>query len=66
MVAAQNVLLNKLGITTDAPPVPADIEAYVQTFQNGLTEEQARLIDELLMDYVPEAAEREVDDEEHQ
>lgn len=62
LVAAQNVLLKKLNITHDAPPEAADIETYIDIFQRGLSEEQARLIGELFVDYVPAAAEQEVKD----
>lgn len=40
IVAAQNVLLRKLGITSNEPPVPEHIDQYLQAFSNGLTEEQ--------------------------
>lgn len=64
-MAAQNVLMRKLNITQDAPPEVDEIEAYINTFRRGLTEEQVRLIDELFVDYVPAAAEAEVVDADH-
>lgn len=54
VVAAQNVLLKKLNITTDGPPVAVDIEAYINEFQQGLTVEQSRLIMELFAAHLPE------------
>lgn len=64
LLAAQNVLLKKLGLTAEAPPEADDIVAYIHTFQNGHTEDQARLIDELFIDYVPAAVEAEADEAE--
>lgn len=62
VVAAQNVLMRKLQFTQDAPPTSADIEAYINTFQQGLTEEQARLILELFAVHVPAPMQETVED----
>lgn len=64
--AAQNVLLKKLGITDGAPPVAQDLEAYVQMFQQGLSEEHTRLIADLFADRVPLPSDSVVADEELQ
>lgn len=53
LLAAQNVLLKKLNITKDAPSEPADIQSYIDTFNRGLTVDEARLIAELFIDFVP-------------
>lgn len=53
VVTAQNVLLKKLNITTNGPPVAADIEAYINEFQQGLTMEQSRQIMELFAAHLP-------------
>lgn len=60
LVAAQNILMKKLNITGDGPPEAEDVEACIDTFRRGLTEEQVQFIDELFVDYVPSAAEPEV------
>lgn len=49
--------MKKLQITGEAPPVPEDVEAYIETLRRGLTDEQVQLIDELFVDYVPAEAE---------
>ena len=53
VVAAQNVLLKKLGFAAEEPPTADDVDRYVQTFRDGLTEEQVKTIDELFVDHVP-------------
>lgn len=53
MLAAQHVLMKKLGITGDQPPNSDNVEAYVQAFHRGLTEDQARLIAELFIEHMP-------------
>lgn len=53
MIAAQNVLLKKLNISRDGPPKAADIRAYINTFNRGLTVDDAHLIKKLFVDHVP-------------
>lgn len=57
VVAAQNVLLHKLGITMDEALVADDIDQYAHAFRDGLTEEQANMITELFTEHIPEASE---------
>lgn len=54
MTAAQNILLKKLNITKDGPPVATDIEEYINKFRQGLTEEHVQLILELFAPHLPE------------
>lgn len=54
LVAAQNVLLRKLGITVGEAPESTHIDQYIRAFREGLTEEQARMITELFVEYIPE------------
>lgn len=56
-MAAQNVLLQKLGISVDAPPEANDYNQYVRAFAEGLMEEQVRMIDELFACQIPPADE---------
>lgn len=53
LLVVQNVLLKKLNITKDAPPEAADIQAYINKFNQGLTVDEAQLIEELFVDHVP-------------
>lgn len=55
LAAAQNVLMRKLGLTTEGPPENEDFCKYIQVFREGLTEQQVQLIQELFYAYVPTA-----------
>jgi hypothetical protein len=48
--AAQNVLMRKLGLATSQHVETEDFASYISLFQDGLSEEQARIIDELFVD----------------
>jgi hypothetical protein len=48
--AAQNVLMRKLGLATSQHVETEDFASYISLFQDGLLEEQARIIDELFVD----------------
>lgn len=45
--------MKKLGLTGDQPPKADDVEAYIQAFRWGLTEEQAKLITKLFLEHTP-------------
>lgn len=62
VVAAQNVLLRKLGLAADAPSDSEDYMEYVRMFADGLTPDQARMIDELFAQRIPEAEQLVVDE----
>jgi hypothetical protein len=47
MVAPQNVLMRKLGVTGEGEMQSSDFEKYLQMFREGLTERQIELILEL-------------------
>jgi hypothetical protein len=47
VAAAQNVLMKKLGISSEPQLDAADFERYISIFENGLTDEQIMLIREL-------------------
>jgi hypothetical protein len=50
VVAAQNALMRKLGLATTMHIKTSDFDCYLELFNNGLLEEQARQVDELFMD----------------
>jgi hypothetical protein len=45
--------MRKLGLISSSELAPDDLEHYVRVFAKGMSEEQARTIDELFMDHVP-------------
>jgi hypothetical protein len=47
VAAAQNVLMKKLGISSEGQLQSSDFERYLQLFKEGLTKRQVRLILEL-------------------
>jgi hypothetical protein len=47
VVAPQNVLMRKLGVTGEGEMQSSDFEKYLQMFREGLTERQTELILEL-------------------
>jgi hypothetical protein len=47
VAAAQNVLMKKLGISSEPQLDAADFERYISIFENGFTDEQIMLIREL-------------------
>jgi hypothetical protein len=49
VAAAQNVLMQKLGLASSAHIETADYDRYLELFDQGLSEEQARRINELFM-----------------
>jgi hypothetical protein len=49
LVAAQNVLLKKLGLLVDQEITPDNLNWYIQMFKTGLSEEQAHLIIDLFV-----------------
>jgi hypothetical protein len=54
MVIAQNLLMRKLGLLQNQHQIEsADFDHYIKLFAEGLTEEQAQIIRELLMAEVP-------------
>jgi hypothetical protein len=61
VVAAQNLLMRKLGITSRSSVETRDFNCYIKTFVEGLSLEQANLIDEIFMVSVP--APNQVDEE---
>jgi hypothetical protein len=54
IVAAQNLLMRKLGLLSTAEVVPDDLERYSKLFAKGLSEEQVLMIQDLFMHRVPE------------
>jgi hypothetical protein len=59
VAAAHNLLICKLDLLPREEMRAEDFDKYTQLFFNGLSEEQAKIISELFMDYtpVPEAGE---------
>ncbi|OEL37854.1 hypothetical protein BAE44_0001127 [Dichanthelium oligosanthes] len=53
LIAAQNLLMRKLGLSGDSQLESGDFDRYIQMFKNGLTEEQTKLISELFVCSVP-------------
>jgi hypothetical protein len=53
IVAAQNLLMRKLGLFSSGVEEVQGFKRYVNMFVDGLTEEQAHIIDELFMCHVP-------------
>jgi hypothetical protein len=50
LTTAQNVLMRKLGIFGESQLEASNFERYLKLFNEGLTEEQVKLIKELFMD----------------
>jgi hypothetical protein len=48
-MAAQNLLMCKLGLISSSSLEASDFELYINIFMDGFTEEQAEQIDNLLM-----------------
>jgi hypothetical protein len=53
VAAAQNVIMWKLGLSSNEHIETEDFSAYINLFRDGLSEDQARMIDELFMDKPP-------------
>jgi hypothetical protein len=53
VVAAQNALMKKLGLTTDVNMESKDFNQYIELFRYGLSEGQVWMIDDLFMNKVP-------------
>jgi hypothetical protein len=53
VAAAQNVIMWKLGLASNEHIETEDFSAYINLFRDGLSEDQARMIDELFMDKPP-------------
>jgi hypothetical protein len=53
VIVAQNLLMRKLGLATSSSVEHQDFDRYIATFAEGLSEEQARLIEEVFLDNVP-------------
>jgi hypothetical protein len=51
--AAQNVLIKKMGLSGPSELKSEDFERYIHVFQEGLFEEQGKLIDDLFAPQVP-------------
>lgn len=66
LLAAQNVLMRKLGITGDHPSTADHIDEYIEAFRQGLSEEQARLIAELFIEHAPSPLDAAEDEPEQQ
>jgi hypothetical protein len=49
VMAAQNLLMCKLGLISSSSLEASDFELYINIFMDGFTEEQAEQIDNLLM-----------------
>jgi hypothetical protein len=62
VVAAQTLLMRKLGISSGPSIETVDFDRYVKAFTGGLTLERANIIDELFMNMVcaPDLVEEEV------
>jgi hypothetical protein len=55
VVAAQNILLRKLGIAQEHHLESSHFEAYLSLFKEGLSEEQVHMIKELFQGAVSDA-----------
>jgi hypothetical protein len=53
VTAAQNMLIKKMGLSSPAELKMEDFEWYIRVLQEGLNEEQARLINELFAPHTP-------------
>jgi hypothetical protein len=53
VVAAQNALMKKLGLTTGVHMESKDFNRYIELFRYGLSEGQVWMIDDLFMNKVP-------------
>jgi hypothetical protein len=53
VVVAQNLLMRKLRLTIQEQIEPQGFNHYFQMIVEGLTKDQAHLIEELFMSYVP-------------
>jgi hypothetical protein len=53
VIAAQNLLIRKLGLSFPDVEEVQGFERYMKMFMDVATEEQAHIIDELLMSHVP-------------
>ncbi|OEL22976.1 hypothetical protein BAE44_0016005, partial [Dichanthelium oligosanthes] len=56
LVAAQNLLMRKLRLSGEAQLETANFDRYIQLFQNGLSEDQTKLIGDLFVCSVPDSA----------
>lgn len=63
VLAVQNVLMRKLGITVDAPPEADDFAEYERIFHLGLTPAQVELIKELFHPHASVGGETQVEEE---
>jgi hypothetical protein len=52
VVAAQNILMKKLGLTSGPGITMDDFENYIHVFKEDISAEQAELISELFMQQV--------------
>jgi hypothetical protein len=52
ITTTQNMLIKKMGCSSPIELKTEDFERYIQVFEEGLSEEQARLIDELFVPHV--------------
>jgi hypothetical protein len=53
VVVAQNLLMHKLGLSAGKEASTEDFDRYIKMFANDLSEEQAKMIGDLFMNYVP-------------
>jgi hypothetical protein len=62
VVATQNMLMRKLGMTSSQHLETMDFDHYIQLFESGLSEQQVQMINKLIIDKPP-APEDEVAEE---
>jgi hypothetical protein len=62
VAAAQNVLMKRLGLVAEQHVESDDFNTYINLFRDGLSEEQARIIDDLFMDKPPAPTEEVVEE----
>jgi hypothetical protein len=53
VAVAQNILMKRLGLVAEQHVESDDFNTYINLFRDGLSEEQARIIDDLFMDKPP-------------
>jgi hypothetical protein len=62
VAVAQNILMKRLGLVAEQHVESDDFNTYINLFRDGLSEEQARIIDDLFMDKPPVPTEEVVEE----
>jgi hypothetical protein len=62
VAAAQNVLMERLGLVARQHVESDDFNTYINLFRDGMSEEQAHIIDDLFMDKPPAPTEEVVEE----